>query len=700
MTSIDLGYLFWNSKLRAPHLSGFVAAEATDIAEPAARISHDLDLQAVRELERAKSILGLFSKEMPTAAELLFVFRVISRCAAIASRHEVGLELHLTRGLFCTEYDQYRLTDILKAAEAPNEVSVGRCLGELLGSLDLPEEPQVAVISLRNDGELNQAILLASILKRRCFATSIILDTSGANEQYNFGEWVPLLRNSAHAVSRYIDYFLPRQDYKATLNALLECLTGGVTPNLNGAPNVECFINDAPPANAPLLSPLPIERAFGHYVKSLPVFYAAGRRTIVARLSPAKCHWAACKFCTINSQHLVPRGLAVFDSSYQQYFEILVQKIKDDGIESLILMDEALHPHVLSAFARAILSTGVAIVYRARCRFTNDLTPDACRTLYESGCRYLGLGLESASPRVNALVNKHMGPPIDYDKVLQHLDDAGIRMHVYAILGFPTETTEEIAATRDFLIQHIQRRRYLTVSANLFHLMRGSGIAQDCDAFGIERIVDTGDVALVLGFVERERARNQTFVEMSVRQVYQAEFLPDVNDPITAEAFWHFIDQTGIFYVQKVVHQKNPYHELAEARRMPIPSTFIESRYNPSRLFWLGDSSRADSGYLCDWVTFNYVEIPSWLKDFLFLFDDAVSLRANAENALDDLNRREAAYTAFRVFVQNGLFLQSRADRIAGNNPPPEFIFLAGDVAVRRDDANDLDRHAPALTAG
>jgi hypothetical protein len=620
---------------------------------------------------------------MPSAAELLFVFRVITRCIAIVSRQQQGLEAHLTRGLLCTEYDQYQLAQILTAAQSPLETAVGRCLNDLLNTLDLPPTPTVAVINLRNDGELNQAILLASLLKQRAPTTTVVLDTSGANEQFNFGEWVPLFTARARELSPFVDYFVPRQDYKASLRALIAALAAGVRPNVQDACNV-IALDASRPTSGPALVVPSIDDAFDRYVRTLPVFHAAGQRTLVARLSPAKCHWSACSFCTINTQHLAPKGLAMFDASYQRHFDALVRKIREDRVESLILMDEALHPHVLLDFARALLASDVSVVYRARCRFTDDLTAEACRTLYASGCRYLGLGLEAASPRVNRLVNKHMGAPIDYEAVLTHLDEAGVRMHVYAIMGFPTETADEILATRDFLVDNIQRRRYLTVSANLFHLMRGSGIAREPSAFGITDVADTGDVALVLRFVERERERNESLVEASARQAYQAEFLPDIDDGISAEGFWHFIDQTGMFYVQKVVHPKNPYHQLAEARATPLPSDFGDWRFERSHLFWIEDPATDRTGLLCDWVTFNYVEVPAWLKDFIFECDPTLPLHANAERLLDDRDRRDAAVDAFRTLAAKGLVWRAAADA----------------PFVEADGADDLAPVAPTLAIG
>lgn len=672
VTSVELGYYHWTQQLDEARLRGILTKHvASDVWTS---LNRHLDGAAVREIVKVKSLLGEFSERMLSAEEIIFCFRVLERCTAVASLDERAFELHLGRGIVSQEYDPYSLTEILRAAAKAGESALGRYLAGLLPFEAIGCEPAAIVINLRNDGELIQAFLVAALIKQKWPNAVRILDSSGANEQYNFGEWVQPLTSRRDAVSQYFDYFLPRQDYGASLRALLELIMRGSSPALSGCTsNIIAFSSPA----ATAIEPAPVRtvaETFHNYIQALPVFRTAGHRTIVARLSPTKCHWAACKFCTINSQHLMPRGLAIFDDHYQRNFESLLLKIRRDNIQSLILMDEALHPNVLLTFAERVLSSGLSIVYRARCRFTNDLTPEVCKTIYASGCRYLGLGLEAASPRVNKLVNKHMGEPIDYDGVLQSLENAGIRMHIYAILGFPTETREEIAATRDFLIDNIKRHRYLTVSANLFHLMRGSGIFHGPKEFNIEAMIDPGDIALVLQFRERERDANLAFSERSVQEIFRAEFLPDSEHPETAQALWHFIDQTGIFYVQKVASSKNPFHALAEARSTVIPADFVERRYEPACLFWLDDLNTADCAVLCDWGTLNCAQVPVWLREFLVRFDHSRSLRANVNQFLEP-RRAQEGYSAFRALIGGGFYRSVQTAVAPMNDVPAQRIF-------------------------
>ena len=213
-------------------------------------------------------------------------------------------------------------------------------------------------------------------------------------------------------------------------------------------------------------------------------------------------------------------------------------------------------------------------------------------------------------------------------------------------------------------------------------------MAQDPSAFHIQSVSDQGDVALVLDFAEEERTKNLDYAALAAQRVYQAEFLPDIDDPSTAEDFWHFIDQTGVFYVQKVVHVKNPYHALSEARSEEIPAGFADLLYEPSFLFWISDSPKNEGGLLCDWVTFNYAEIPTWLKDFVFQFNPATSLRANVER-LVVVGRHEETYEAFRSFLHNGLFLAMLETDKSSNGSPAQHIFRKGRVPMEEDESEN-----------
>ncbi len=69
-----------------------------------------------------------------------------------------------------------------------------------------------------------------------------------------------------------------------------------------------------------------------------------------------------------------------------------------------------------------------------------------------SGCREVALGIESGSERVLKHIGKRINPEMT-ERVVRRLNVAGIKVKGYAILGFPTETRDEMNAT----VSHIRR---------------------------------------------------------------------------------------------------------------------------------------------------------------------------------------------------------------------------------------------------
>lgn len=71
------------------------------------------------------------------------------------------------------------------------------------------------------------------------------------------------------------------------------------------------------------------------------------------------------------------------------------------------------------------------------------------RKMYEAGCRWLMLGIETGSPAIRERIQK----PMDYDLIRRFVDmctEAGITTFGSFIIGFPDETPEQIRETVSF----------------------------------------------------------------------------------------------------------------------------------------------------------------------------------------------------------------------------------------------------------
>jgi anaerobic magnesium-protoporphyrin IX monomethyl ester cyclase len=100
---------------------------------------------------------------------------------------------------------------------------------------------------------------------------------------------------------------------------------------------------------------------------------------------------------------------------------------------------------------RELINRKIHIAWSLRGR-VNVLSDEVARYLKEAGCYRLHLGIESGVPRILDLMKKHINP----EKVIQAVAVAkrhGLQVHGFFLIGFPTETIEEINQTITFARQ-------------------------------------------------------------------------------------------------------------------------------------------------------------------------------------------------------------------------------------------------------
>ncbi|MHA6246556.1 B12-binding domain-containing radical SAM protein [Pontibacter sp. CAU 1760] len=150
------------------------------------------------------------------------------------------------------------------------------------------------------------------------------------------------------------------------------------------------------------------------------------------------CYWKRCSFCDItldyiNRYEVAPATLLV---------DRIEQIIAQTGQTGFHFVDEAAPPAPLRDMAIELIRRGVKISWWGNIRFEKTFTPDLCRLLAASGCIAVSGGLEVASDRLLALMEK--GVSIDQvARVTDAFTQAGIMVHAYLMYGFPTQTAQE-----------------------------------------------------------------------------------------------------------------------------------------------------------------------------------------------------------------------------------------------------------------
>ena len=150
------------------------------------------------------------------------------------------------------------------------------------------------------------------------------------------------------------------------------------------------------------------------------------------------CYWKRCSFCDVTLDYIsryetAPSTLLV---------DRIEQIINQTGQTGFHFVDEAAPPLALRDLAVELLKRRVAITWWGNIRFEKTFSPDLCRLLAASGCIAISGGLEVASDRLLALMEK--GVTIaQVARVTDGFTQAGIMVHAYLMYGFPTQTAQE-----------------------------------------------------------------------------------------------------------------------------------------------------------------------------------------------------------------------------------------------------------------
>lgn len=215
----------------------------------------------------------------------------------------------------------------------------------------------------------------------------------------------------------------------------------------------------------------------------LPVYFGKG------------CYFGRCNFCDIPHINRI---------SPKRYRRRSPERILEDvralerrfGARHFVVTDESLAPELLRRIAAAFAGHEGRYAFTGYARLLTGFTPELCREIAAFGMRKLYFGLESASQRVLDHMDK--GTRIaDAPAVLRACDAAGIRYHLFGMIGNPEEEEADARATLDFMLEQAGslghpgntcdiHRFGLDVRAPYFGRREQLGITVDPEALGHE----------------------------------------------------------------------------------------------------------------------------------------------------------------------------------------------------------------------
>lgn len=237
------------------------------------------------------------------------------------------------------------------------------------------------------------------------------------------------------------------------------------------------------------------------------------------------CYWSKCTFCDFYT------GQQKFDmksvSRAVDEVEFLVNKY---GFRHFNFVDEAVPPAFYNAFATELIKRNLKIYYSSFVRLEKAFTADVLQNMYNSGARYMMWGYESESPRIMELMNKGIDLS-ERKRILADSAKAGIWNVVTFLLGFPTETDEELQSTIDVIYDSTIVD---TCVPSNFALKKNAILKSKTDSVDITEFHENGELHISYKY----SSLSSTMEEVKARRNrFEKKFLEDTADRLWPHTF-------------------------------------------------------------------------------------------------------------------------------------------------------------------
>jgi len=202
------------------------------------------------------------------------------------------------------------------------------------------------------------------------------------------------------------------------------------------------------------------------------------------------CYWGKCTFCDTSLDYI-------------QRYEPLTAQILCDRMEEIIaqtgetgfhFVDEAAPPALMRELALEIIRRKLVVSWWTNIRFEKSFTRDLCFLLSESGCIAVSGGLEVASDRLLALIEKGI-TVAQVARVNKHFTEAGIMVHAYLMYGFPTQTAQETIDSMEMVRQMFHTGILKSAFWHQFAMTAHSPVGLNPEKYKVKKQSGTGTFA-------------------------------------------------------------------------------------------------------------------------------------------------------------------------------------------------------------
>jgi radical SAM superfamily enzyme YgiQ (UPF0313 family) len=194
------------------------------------------------------------------------------------------------------------------------------------------------------------------------------------------------------------------------------------------------------------------------------------------------CYWHKCTFCDVTLDYIrryKPAGAALLCDRMEAI-------ISQTGRRGFHFTDESAPPSLLRELSHEIIRRNLTVTWWTNIRFEKTFTEDLCQLMKHAGCIAVSGGLEVASDRILAMINKGVTVP-QVAKTAANFTRAGIMVHAYLMYGFPTQTAQETIDSLEVVRQLFKAGIVQSGFWHLFAMTAHSPVGLDPNRFGVEK---------------------------------------------------------------------------------------------------------------------------------------------------------------------------------------------------------------------
>jgi len=169
------------------------------------------------------------------------------------------------------------------------------------------------------------------------------------------------------------------------------------------------------------------------------------RRTPATTIMTSRGCPYQCIFCSRPTE-----GTQFRAHSAKRVVDEIEHLTKEYGIKDIQIFDDTftLIPQRVEDICKGIIERNIDVSWNCMTR-VDKITPELLKLMHKAGCYETGFGIESGSDRILKFIKKSLTK----DQVRQGVrwaKEAGIDVRGFFMIGFPTETREEILETIEF----------------------------------------------------------------------------------------------------------------------------------------------------------------------------------------------------------------------------------------------------------